>query len=97
MASFELNIYGKDDEIIKTFATDRLRWGIFLQAVSIHEETVGKSPAEQYALVGDFIKKLFPGITDADLENAEAKDVLGMFWLLVNKANRIGGNGAKKN
>ena len=94
---FELNIYGKDDEIIKTFATDRLRWGVFLQAVSIHEEIASKTPAEQYALVGEFIKKLFPGITNADIENAETKDVLGTFWLLVNKANRIGGNGAKKN
>ena len=32
MAQFELNIYGKDDEIVERYATDRVRWGIFLQA-----------------------------------------------------------------
>lgn len=96
MSAFELNVYGEDDAVVKTFATDRIRWGVFLQAIQIHEEIAGKNPSEQYALVGEFIKKLFPGITDADIENAEAQDVLNTFWLLVNKANRIGGN-TKKN
>ena len=96
MSAFELKVYGADDEILKTFATDRIRWGVFLQAISIHEEIVSKKPEEQYVLVGEFIKKLFPGITDADIENAEAQDVLNTFWLLVGKANRIGA-GAKKN
>lgn len=96
MSAFELNVYGANDEILKTFATDRIRWGVFLQAIAIHEEIAGKSPEEQYVLVGEFIKKLFPGITDADIENAEAQDVLNTFWLLVNKANKIGGN-SKKN
>lgn len=96
MSAFELNVYGKDDEIVKTFATDRIRWGVFLLAISTHEEIAKRKPDEQYALIGEFIKKLFPGITDADIENAEARDVLNTFWLLVNKANRIGG-GSKKN
>lgn len=96
MSTFELNVYGANDEIQKTFLTDRIRWAVFLQAISIHEEIAGKSDKEQYALVGEFIKKLFPGITDADIENADAEDVLNTFWMLVNKANRIGGK-SKKN
>lgn len=90
MNAFELKVYGDNDEIVKTFATDKIRWGVFLQAVKIHEEITESNTAEQYELVGEFIKKLFPGITDADIENAEAADVLNTFWMLVNKANRIG-------
>ena len=35
MAQFELNTYGKDDEILNTFATDRVRWGVFMQALEL--------------------------------------------------------------
>ena len=96
MSTFELNVYGANDEILKTFTTDRIRWAVFLQAIAIHEEIAGSKPEEQYALIGEFIKKLFPGITDADIDNADAQDVLNTFWLLVAKANKIGGH-SKKN
>lgn len=96
MNAFELKVYGENDEVIKTFATDRIRWGVFLQAVKIHEEIANRDAKEQYELVGEFVKKLFPGITDADLENAEANDVLNTFWMLVNKANKIGAGAKKK-
>lgn len=96
MSAFELRIYGADDEILKVFSTDRIRWGVFLQAVSIHEEIASKKPDERYELIGEFIKKLFPGITDEDIENAEATDVLNTFWLLVGKVNKMGA-GSKKN
>lgn len=96
MNAFELKVYGDNDEVLKTFSTDKIRWGVFLQAVKIHEEITGRDAAEQYELVGEFIKKLFPGITDADIENAEASDVLNTFWMLVNKANRIGAGTKKK-
>lgn len=96
MNAFELKVYGSDDEVLKTFSTDKIRWGVFLQAVKIHEEISDRDAGEQYELVGEFIKKLFPGITDADIENAEASDVLNTFWMLVNKANRIGAGTKKK-
>ena len=96
MNVFELNIYGENDAIIKTYSTKFIRWGVFLQAVQIHEELANKPPVEQVALVGEFVKKLFPNLTDAELENANSDDVLNNFWILVNKTNRIGGN-AKKN
>ena len=63
MSAFELRVYGPEDEILKNFATDRIRWGVFLQAVGMHEEIAQKNPAEQYALIGEFIKKLFPVIS----------------------------------
>lgn len=98
MSAFELNIYGENDAIIKTYSTEFIRWGVFLQAVQIHEELANKSPAEQLVYIGDFVKKLFPNLTSAELENANSDDVINNFWILVNKANRIGrgGGDAKK-
>lgn len=37
MAQFELNIYGENDEIINKFETDKVRWGIYMEAVNISE------------------------------------------------------------
>lgn len=96
MSAFELKIYGENDEVLKTFSTDRIRWGVFLQAIEIHEEIAGKKPKEQYDCVDDFVKKLFPGITDEDIKKAEAQDVLNLFWMLVGKVNRIGVGATKK-
>lgn len=92
MAQFELNIYGNDDEILKTYATDHIRWGVFTQAVKVQEDLGGKSVAEQFQVVSDFIKKIFPDLTDADLEKADSDDVFHTFYQLTHKANAIGGN-----
>lgn len=92
MAAFELNIYGENDEILKTFATDKVRWGIFLQAIEMSEEIEGKSAAEQFVAMSNMVKKIFPNLTDADLENADIDDVMNTFRQLVNRANKIGGN-----
>ena len=92
MAQFELNIYGNDDEIIKTHATDRVRWGIFMQALELAEGLNEKSPAEQFAAVNKFVTKIFPALTESELENADADDVLNTFKQLITKANKIGGN-----
>lgn len=92
MAQFELNIYGKDDEIIKTHTTDRVRWGIFMQALELQESIEKKTAAEQFEAVNTFVKKIFPELTNAELENADADDVLNTFKQLIAKANKIGGN-----
>lgn len=91
MAQFELNIYGKDDEIIKRFETDKVRWGVFMQALELQQNISKKSASEQFALINAFVKKIFPDLTDADLENADIDDVLNTFKQLLNKAGKIGG------
>lgn len=92
MAAFELNIYGKDDEIVKTFATDKVRWGVFLQALEVQEGLSSKTTAEQFDTINRFVKKIFPDLTDKDLENADINDVMNIFKQLLNKAGKIGGN-----
>lgn len=91
MAQFELNIYGKDDEIVKQFKTDKVRWGIFMQALELSDDIEKKTPAEQFKLINSFVKKIFPDITDEDLESADYEDVMNTFKQLLNKANKIGG------
>lgn len=90
MAAFELRIYAEDDSIVKTFAKNTVRWGVFLRAVGIQEEMAGKTADEQVIMVNDFVKTLFPDITENELNNADAQDVMNLFWQLVRKANEIG-------
>lgn len=97
MALFELNIYGNNDELIKRFETDKVRWGVYLQATELSENLKGKSAAEQFKQVSTFVKKIFPGLTDADLENADADDVMNTFKQLISKANGIKASDDTKN
>ena len=39
MARFELNVYGENDEIQKTYATDKARYGAFEEAIKFAEES----------------------------------------------------------
>jgi hypothetical protein len=94
MAQFELNIYGKDDEIVARYETERVRWGIFLQALELEEGLKGKTPRELIAEINQFVKKIFPDLTDEHLAAADVDDVMNTFKQLLNKAKKIGG-GAK--
>lgn len=94
MAQFELNIYGKDDEVVARYESERVRWGIFLQALELEESLRGKSARELIAAINQFVKKIFPDLTDEHLEAADVDDVMNTFKQLLNKAGKIGG-GAK--
>lgn len=89
MAKFELNIYGENDEILKTFSTDHIRWGFLTAAIEIQEEIEGSDPKEQFDKIGGFIKKLFVGMTDADLGNADYGDVINVFNQITRQAGKI--------
>ena len=97
MAQFELNIYGNDDEILKTYATDKVRWGVFMQALELSDGLAEKPAAEQFRLINAFIKKIFPDLTDDDLERADSDDILNTFKQLIQKSNAIGGTSKSKN
>lgn len=92
MAQFELNIYGNNDEIVKTFATDKVRWGVFMQALELQDVLKDKDAADQFRLINSFVKKIFPDLTDADLECADSDDIINTFRQLMRKANGIGGS-----
>lgn len=89
MARFELTIYGKDDEIVKKYETDHVRWGVFLQAVKLQEKIKDKSSEEQFVAINKFVKSIFVGLTDEELEQADGMDVLNTFKQLLSAANGI--------
>ena len=95
MAQFELNIYGENDEVLKTFTTDKVRWGVYLEAAKLNEEIGGMDAAEKFAVINQFMGKIFPSLTDAELELADGDDVMNTFKQLVRKANKIAGGNQK--
>lgn len=95
MNDFELNIYGDNDEIIKTYSTAHVRWGIFTEAIKLKEEIANKDSAEQLEAVSNFMKKIFLGLTDEHMQLADVFDVFNTFNMIVNKANSI--KGGRKN
>lgn len=95
MAQFELNIYDENDEIIKTYQTEHVRWGVLLEAVKLQEELKGKSGIEQFSSINKFVKKIFVGLTDEELEKADSRDVLNTFKQLLSSVGAI--NGDEKN
>lgn len=89
MAKFELSIYGKNDEIVKKYETDHVRWGVFLQAIKLQEQIKDKSAAEQFSAINEFIKSIFSGLTDKELEHADGMDVMNTFRQLLSSTNGI--------
>ena len=92
MAQFELNIYGENDEVVKRFETDRVRWGIFVQALELEESLKGANARDMISSINEFVKKIFPNLTDADLNDADVDDVMYTFKQLLAKAKKIGVN-----
>lgn len=88
---FSLNIYGDNDEIIKTYETDVIRWGVFMKAVKLQDEIKDKSEAEQMASISVFMTSIFPSLTTEELEGADTFDIFNTFAQIVNKANQISG------
>lgn len=89
---FELNIYGKDDAIIKTYQTAHVRWGVFIKAMQLQEELKDADTENQFSGIAAFVRTLFEGMTEDELMQADAFDVMNVFTQLVNKAKGIGKN-----
>ena len=89
MAKYELTIYGENDEQVKKYEKDHVRWGVFLKAVKLQEQIKNKSAAEQFVLINQFIKSIFVGLTDEELEQADGSDVINTFRQLLSSVNGI--------
>ena len=89
MARFELSIYDKDDEKIKTFTANKVRWGTLIKAIELNEKIQKKSPIEQFKAINEFIKSIFVDLTDDDLEKAYSEDIINTFKQLISSANEI--------
>lgn len=89
-AEYSLNIYGENDEIVKTYETNVVRWGIFKKAVELEDSIKGeKNEAAAIEAVSDFMLLVFPGMTSEEIENADAFDIFAVFKQIVKKADNI--------
>lgn len=75
MALFELKVYGADDEIIKTYTTHRIKYGLIEDFIDLSKDLEGKNQLQQFALMKPILKTLFPGITDEDLREVDFVEV----------------------
>ena len=95
MAKYELPIYGENDEILKTYETDHIRWGLFVEACKINEDVKDKPIDEQLFAINKLIQKVFAGLTDEHLMLADASDIFNTFEQLQRIGSGI--NGGSKN
>lgn len=92
---FELSIYGENDEVLKKYETDHVRWGVLLKAVNLQEIMKDKTPVEQVGMVGEFVKSIFVGLTNEELEKADTNDVMNTFKQLLSSVGTINSGDSK--
>lgn len=98
MAKFELNIYGKNDEIINKYETDHIRYGIMMKAMELRDKSDETPMAEQLASANALVKEVFQGLTDDELMLADVGDVLNIITQITKQTEKIGnGSNASKN
>ena len=93
MALLSINVYGENDEVLKTFETNKIRWRLFGEAVKINDEIKEQDTAAQMEVVGNFVLSLFPGMTADDLELCDVGDIFNTFKMVTTLANNIEGSG----
>lgn len=91
MALVELNIYGDDDAILKTFSTNRVRWGLIVKAVELEERinADGIKGSEQIKMLNDFVLSVFPTMTQSEVEMADIGDIKNVFKMVGNMSGEI--------
>ena len=97
MAKFELAIYGENDEIVKEYKTDIVKYGILEDAIKISEETKGGTAEAQLKAVTPILQRVFKGLTEAELKDADLFTVFGVFNQIISLANGLKGTDNVKN
>lgn len=95
MGKFELSIYGENDEVLKKYETDHVRWGVLLNAVKLQEEIKDETADKQFKAINEFIKSIFVGLTDEELEKADGMDVMNSFTQLLSSVGKLKGDNLK--
>lgn len=91
MAHIEINTYGDNDEILKTFSTNHIKWGLICRAVEIQEQMNDGElkGTEQIKVVNDFVLSVFPEMKQSDIEAADIGDIFNVFKIIGNMSNDI--------
>ena len=87
---YELNIYGEHDEIVKTYGTNILPWGVFVKAASMQEALKKQNVVEQMNAINQLLQSVFAGLTDEELAHADSQDIMSLFMQITSNGNGIG-------
>lgn len=93
MALIELNIYNDENEVVKTYSTNRVRWGVIVKAVELQEKTENATEKESIDLISDLMFSIFPSMTPDDLAQVDYNDMFNVFRMVVNMTGHIEKNG----
>lgn len=80
---FELYIYGENDEVVKEYKTDHIRYGILEEAISIQEK-LEKGAINKLEVINPLILKIFKGLNEEELKDADVLDVINIFNQVIN-------------
>lgn len=97
MAKFELTVYGENDEPVKKYETDRIRWGVLMKGVEVAEK-IKDAATEEKTLeeINGFLKSVFVGLTDEDLAMADGMDVMNTFsQIIATMSGKVQSGGSK--
>ena len=94
-STVSLTIYDEQDEIIQSFSTSRIRWGIIEDVVDLSEKLEGKSEREAIQAMGQFIQLVFPKLTKELLRQADVSDIKLCFQQIISVVKDIEGNNEK--
>lgn len=97
MAKFELNIYGENDEIIKKYETDHIRYGVMIKALELNDKASKKSESEVLMGANEIVKMVFHGLTDDELMLADMNDVFNTYRQVAQQANGVNNDSSEKN
>ena len=92
MAKFELPIYGENDEVIKTYKTDHIRYGLLEDAMKMQEEMEGTNADAKVKNIKPLVKRIFKGLTDEEMEDADVFDIINSFNQLVSLSQGLSSN-----
>lgn len=93
--AIELNIYDDELEVVRQYKTYGLRWGTFQEIMAMQDELQkieGATDAGAIEQINDMLKKVFPTITDEDLNAAFADDLFTAFKQAINVAKIMAKN-----
>jgi hypothetical protein len=89
MAKYELKVYGKDDAVIKEYATNVCAFGVFIEASDLQNTLKNKPIKEQIMAIGNILKQVFVDLTDEELKRCDTADVFNTFKQIISQANKI--------
>lgn len=92
MAKFELPIYGENDEVVKTYKTEHIRYGLLEDAIKMQEENTKTDADSKLKIIKPLVKRIFKGLTDEEIEDADVFDIINSFNQLVSLANGLSSN-----